>query len=153
MALTKKDEEHVRALVKEAVRLSSEIGAMDKMIEGAISEPNNALAEWLAGKAVDKAAEETLEAAFKQIFKVLGVATTWLGVGVGAAVDLLHSQRQPSKRMAYLDTRPQLATAYDQSVARLKSIQQELFLYMPPSSQTLAIRTRPQENGTCTVPP
>lgn len=127
-------ERRVRSLVMEALLLSEQVSAMDRRIQQATSSPRSELLEFLAHKGVDWAARKGLEEVFGRL-----LAAIFRSVSIPSRtfVGLLHSSRQPSARMAYLDARPELASAYESKTRRLAQIYLEMFTSTPPAWQSM----------------
>ena len=124
----------MRSLVMEALLLSEQISAIDRRIQQATSSPRSELLEFLAGKGADRIARAGLEKAFGNL-----LAAIFRSVSIPSRtfVNLLHSSRQPTARMAYLDARPELASAYESKTRRLAQIYLEIFTSTPPTRQSM----------------
>jgi hypothetical protein len=149
------DNRYLLSLIKEATSLTSDLAKMDKKMEADILKQRGALAVWweeniegnkAAGFAVDQAvdygkgkipyglgkpAEEALKFVFKSLFKTL----KYSNIAVSAALAPFGSDRQPTYKAAYLDSR--FGAEYYVKQERLAQIYRELFQQMPPSSISL----------------
>lgn len=144
------DVRYLGSLVKEAALLIDDLAKMDKKIEKDILREKGALAVWWeknidgnegASFAVEQAREhipygkpvdEALKLIFKRVFKTL----KYSGVAISAVTAPFETSRQPSYKMAYLDS--EFGSQYFAKQQRLEEIYRELFRYMPPSAPSIS---------------
>lgn len=142
-----KEAAYVQSLLKEALYLTTELAKIDKKIETDLNVQSTSLTKWIDENSLvnwgieygtDTASEKALEAIFGNIFKLLKLTTGPAGLLADITVQVFSSSGRPSKRDAYLDTRPQLASDYDTKKRRLERIRAELFWYQPPIAGRMA---------------
>lgn len=148
---TEKEAQYVQALMKEALYLTTELARIDKQIERDLKAQSDRLAEWIdqhslakwfVAQGTDLAAQKGLEKIFAAIFKLLKLATGPAGLAADVTVQVLSSSGRPSKRDAYLDTHPELASEYEKKKKRLQRIYSELFVLQPPRVSVIDPRDR-----------
>ena len=143
------DPRYLQSLIKESNLLIDDLSKMDKKMEKDILSQKGALAVWweeniendkVINFAIDKARDQipyakpvdkALELIFKSIFKTLKFSN----IAISAALAPFETSRQPSYKMAYLDS--QFGNEYFAKKRRLEDIFNELFNKMPPSSDSI----------------
>lgn len=143
------DARYVESLIKEANLLVGELARMDKKIEKDILEQQGALAVWweenieanpVASLAVDTARDhipygKPVDEGLKLIFKALFKTLRYSGIAISAVTAPFQVGRQPSYKMAYLDS--QFGNEYFEKQNRLVAIYGELFHQMPPTAVSI----------------
>jgi hypothetical protein len=148
------DKQHLLSLIKESNMLVDDLAKMDKQMEADILKQKGALAVWweeniesdkvasfAVDRAVDKAADHVpyvkpVEKGLKVIYEGIFKTMKWSSeMAVSAALAPFEASRQPSYKMAYLDSR--FGNEYFAKKQRLEEIYRELFHQMPPSPTSL----------------
>lgn len=144
-----KDQRYLESLIKESNLLIADLAQMDKKMEKDILEQKGALAVWwekyiennkVASFAVDKARDKIpyakpVDDALKNIFKAIFKTLKYSNIAISAVTAPFEATRQPSYKMAYLDS--QFGNEYIKKQQRLEEIYDEIFKQAPPSSKTI----------------